>query len=613
MRFATLACALLLICLTVVPGHAERHVALVIGNDRYANLPADQQLQKAVNDSRAVGDALGQLGFEVIRGENLGRQALVDKFDEMTRKLLPGDVAFFFFAGHGVTIGGGNYILPADVPYVEPGQETRLQRAALGESDLVSDLQQHGARVALVVLDACRDNPFRRPGVRSVGGERGLSRVESARGVFTFYSAGLGQTALDRLGNGDSNPNSVFTRVLVPRLANPTLDLTALAIDVREEVAQLAGSIGHEQRPAYYDETIGGRIYLAGLSQPQQLNSGTSPSSTEAAQAWAIVKDMTDIRAVEAFRRQYGAANTFYDRLAEGRIEELKRAQLAVTTPPAAPSSPPLAPRAEPAAAITPTRPATGCVEAQVGNEKRCLSPKDSFKDCPNCPEMVVIPAGEFMMGSTESEDEKPPHKVTITRPFAVGKFAVTFAEWDACVADAGCKHRPADEGWGREKRPVINLSWDDATKEYLPWLSRKTGKSYRLLSEAEWEYVARAGSTTKYFWGDEIGQNRANCFNCGSQWDGKQTAPVGSFEANAFGVYDMHGNVSQFVQDNWRPNYQGAPTDGSVWSGGDGSLRVARGGSWGTIWRHFYSAFRVHYHPVDRNRFLGFRVARTL
>jgi hypothetical protein len=283
MRFAAIACALLVICLTVVPGHAEKRVALVIGNDRYANLPADQQLLKAVNDSRAVGDALGQLGFEVIRGENLGRQALVDKFDEMTRKLLPGDVAFFFFAGHGVAIGGGNYILPADVPNVEPGQDTRLQRAALGESDLVSDLQQHGARVAMVVLDACRDNPFRRPGVRSVGGERGLARSEPARGVFTFYSAGLGQTALDRLGDGDSNPNSVFTRVLVSRPANPSLDLTALAIEVREKVAQLAGSIGHEQRPAYYDETIGGRIYLAGLSQQQQLNSGAPPSSTEAA------------------------------------------------------------------------------------------------------------------------------------------------------------------------------------------------------------------------------------------------------------------------------------------------------------------------------------------
>ena len=163
---------------------------------------------------------------------------------------------------------------------------------------------------------------------------------------------------------------------------------------------------------------------------------------------------------------------------------------------------------------------------------RRCLKPKDTFKDCDTCPEMVVVPAGEFMMGSNDGQaDEKPVHKVTIAKPFAVGKFEVTFAEWDACVAAGGCKHKPDDEGWGRGKRPVINVSWDDITKEYLPWLSRKTGKTYRLLTEAEWEYAARAGSRAKYAWGDEIGKNSANCDGCGSHWDNKQTAPVGSFQ----------------------------------------------------------------------------------
>jgi uncharacterized caspase-like protein len=219
-----LASVMLAILLSLAPAQAERRVALVVGNDRYANLAADRQLQKAVNDARAVGDALARLEFEVIRGENLTRQGLVDKLDELTRRLSGGDVAFFFFAGHGVTIGGGNFILPTDVPNVEPGQETRLARAALGESDILADLQQRGVRVAVVVLDACRDNPFKRPGVRSVGGERGLARVEPARGVFTLYSAGIGQTALDRLGDGDPNPNSVFTRVLVPKLAAPGMD-----------------------------------------------------------------------------------------------------------------------------------------------------------------------------------------------------------------------------------------------------------------------------------------------------------------------------------------------------------------------------------------------------
>ena len=129
--------------------------------------------------------------------------------------------------------------------------------------------------------------------------------------------------------------------------------------------------------------------------------------------------------------------------------------------------------------------------------------------------------------------DEKPVHDVTIAAPFAVGKYEVTFAEWDACVAAGGCTHRPDDEGWGLGTRPAINVSWDDA-QEYVRWLSRETGKSYRLLSEAEWEYVARAGSATKYPWGDDVGTNKANCDGCGSQWDNKRTAPVGSFKPNA-------------------------------------------------------------------------------
>jgi hypothetical protein len=266
---AAFACAAFLSCLGAMPSYAEKRVALVVGNERYANLPADQQLMKAVNDARAVGDALEHLGFEVIRGENLGRQAMVDKFEELTGRLAPGDTAFFFFAGHGVAIGGGNHILPVDVPKVEAGQDMRLARASLGESDIVSDLQGRGVRVAVVVLDACRNNPFKKASVRGVGAERGLGRIEPVRGVFTLYSAGIGQMALDRLGDTDNNPNSVFTRVFVPALTRPGLGLGDLAVEVREEVARLATSVKHDQRPAYYDETIGGRVFLAGLPREE--------------------------------------------------------------------------------------------------------------------------------------------------------------------------------------------------------------------------------------------------------------------------------------------------------------------------------------------------------
>jgi len=228
------------------------------------------------------------------------------------------------------------------------------------------------------------------------------------------------------------------------------------------------------------------------------------------------------------------------------------------------------------------------------------------FRDGDDCPEMVVVPAGEFMMG------EGTQHKVTIARPFAVGKYPVTFDEWDACVAAGGCKYKPEDAGWGRSRRPAINVSWDDA-QEYVAWLSKKTGKSYRLLSEAEWEYAARAGTTTRYPWGDEPGTNLANFQNSGSQWSGKQTSPVGSFEPNAFGLYDMIGNVWEWLQDCWNDSYKGAPTDGSAWESGNCGLRVVLGGSCCNLPELARVAIRSRLAPSFRLSFQGFRLARTL
>ena len=248
---------------------------------------------------------------------------------------------------------------------------------------------------------------------------------------------------------------------------------------------------------------------------------------------------------------------------------------------------------------------------------KRAQEPGYKFRDCPGCPEMVVVPAGSFMMGSPEAgryDDEGPVHRVTIARPFAVGVYEVTFGEWDACVAGGGCGgHRLDDWGWGRGRRPVIYVSWEDA-QAYVRWLSGKTGKAYRLLSESEWEYVARAGTTTRYWWGDGIGRNRANCDGCGSRWDGKKTAPVGSFSANGFGLHDVHGNVWEWVEDCWNDSYHGAPTDGSAWTSRIFCIgRVLRGGSWGVSPRYLRSANRYWDPSGLRSYNAGFRVARTL
>ena len=240
------------------------------------------------------------------------------------------------------------------------------------------------------------------------------------------------------------------------------------------------------------------------------------------------------------------------------------------------------------------------------------------FRDCPECPEMVVVASGSFDMGSPSGEagrdgDEGSVHRVRIGRSFAVGVYEVTFGEWEACVSGGGCGgYRPDDEGWGRGPRPVINVSWED-TQGYVGWLSRKTGQEYRLLSESEWEYVARAGTRTAYWWGDGIGRNRTSCNGCGSRWDALQTVPVGSFSANGFGLYDMHGNVWEWVEDCYSNGYAGAPVDGSAWESGECGRRVLRGGSWSSVPKSLRSANR-NWLPTGIRYYLnGFRVARTL
>ena len=188
---------------------------------------------------------------------------------------------------------------------------------------------------------------------------------------------------------------------------------------------------------------------------------------------------------------------------------------------------------------------------------------------------------------------ERLVHTVTISRRIAMCQYPVTFEDYDLCVSAMGAE-RPNDKGSGRGRRPVINVSWFEA-KAYAAWLSEQTGKRYRLPSESEWEYAALAGTETAYSWGNEIGVNRANCDGCGSEWDNIQTSPVGSFESNAFGLYDLNGNVDEWVEDCWHDNYEGAPSDGSAWtSGGDSSRAVVRGGCWLVYPVGLRCAFRV-------------------
>ncbi|MFY0612850.1 MAG: SUMF1/EgtB/PvdO family nonheme iron enzyme [Hyphomicrobiaceae bacterium] len=259
-------------------------------------------------------------------------------------------------------------------------------------------------------------------------------------------------------------------------------------------------------------------------------------------------------------------------------------------------------------------------IEVRVADTpRRCLKPGhgQTFQDCANCPEMVVVPPGSFIMGSSNGDiDERPRHKVVITQPFAAAKYEVTRDQWYMCVNENGCRARTdmpraTDENSRQSgSHPAVHITWHQA-KSFAAWLSRKTGQVYRLLSEAEWEYIARAGTTTRYGWGNSIGRGRANCRGCGSPWDNRTTAKVGSFPGTPWGIHDLHGNVWEWVEDAWYPSYTGLTQVSST--SHPAALNVMRGGAWNTSPHILRSAARGRAAPATRRKAIGFRIARTL
>ena len=255
--------------------------------------------------------------------------------------------------------------------------------------------------------------------------------------------------------------------------------------------------------------------------------------------------------------------------------------------------------------------------------EEGALRPMHQFKECEQCPEMIVVPEGRSLIGANDGEpgstsDERPQHEVNFRRPFAVGRFPVTMREWDACVIAKGCNHQPADRSWGRGNQPVIGILWDDA-KEYVAWLSRATGRHYRLLSEAEREYVTRAGTMTVYWWGNSFAPSQANCdpellsASAGDFVAGARPLSVQSFAPNPWGLYQVHGNVYDWVEDCWNENYDGAPSDGSAWLTGNCDRRVLRGGAFSRTAQTARSSARLWSGSPNRLIYMSVRVARTM
>ena len=676
MRTALSTIAALLLALAFAgQSVAAKRVALVIGNAAYEHA---SRLANPLNDAADIGAALGRLGFAVTRLDNAGYDAMRRGLKAFTRAAATSEIAVVFYAGHGIEVDGRNFLIPVDARLASD-QDVEYEAVPL---DLVSRSVDRASELRLIVLDACRDNPFakqmtRSGATRSIG--RGLARIEPAGETLVAYAAKGGSVAADGEGR-----NSPYSTALLAHLERPGLEVGLMFRKVRDAVLR---STGGRQEPFVYGSLSSKGAYLgtrpkplAPQAKPTVRPKGSAPNRLSAervaAEAYKAAERLNTAEAFEAVIERF--PKSVYAKLAHGHIAKLKStaaaqpgkenqsAGLAPKPAPAKPVAPADTKAAEAALNLTSadrsliqwglsaagfdpgpadgafgprTRAAlrawqekngaaaTGHLTLVAANalkaagekaSRAALRPGRTFRDCAVCPVMVVLPAGSFTMGSPTHEkgrrdDEGPQRRVTIRRPFAVGKYEVTFAEWDACLSAGGCNYRAADNDWGRGRRPVFGVSWEDA-KQYVGWLSRRTGKRYRLLSEAEWEYAARAGTRTRYHWGDDIGRDRAHCKGCGSRWDYERTAPVGSFAANGFGLHDMHGNVREWVEDCWHDNYRGAPSDGRAWiAGGDCGQRVYRSGSYYMDPEIIRAAYRNQYPANDRWLIVGFRVARTL
>ena len=376
--------------------------------------------------------------------------------------------------------------------------------------------------------------------------------------------------------------------------------LDGTAAQVLRAAGAAGPAVGQVVRP-------GPTVASAAQPPPSPADAVSPPASAELdGLFWQSIMNSTNPADFEAYLQQFPTG--VFRTLAQNRLATLRGPTGAAAPVPGARVGVVRSPGAG--------RPVTRATAGDAG-----LRPGQVFRDCQHCPEMVVVPAGSFRMGCLSGQGcfyfELPVHDVQVAS-FALGRYEVLFEEYDRFVAATGRESPPdglpwEDVGWGRGGRPVINVSWEDATA-YAEWLSAETGQRYRLPSEAEWEYGARAGTTTAYSWGNAIGENRGNCDGCGSRWDNNQTAPAGSFAANAWGLHDMHGNVWEWVEDCWHESYAGAPADGSAWRrGGDCGRRVLRGGSWSRYPRLLSSAYRLSTDVWGRTARVGFRLARTI
>lgn len=601
-------CSLFLLVLALLagivspPALAETRVALVVGNSDYHGDNV-RQLANPQSDARLIAQALKSVGFELVGGEaqlNLDKSAFEKAVRDFGTALRRADVGVFYYAGHGVQVDGQNYLVPVDANPERPA-DVGLQ---LLNAKLVL-AQMEGSKLSIVILDACRNDPFTsgrslalgrgRSGtvLRDIGKPQGgLAQMEAPPGTMIWFSTQPGAVAED----GPDGDNSPFAKALAEAIRTPGLDLYRTFDQAGDAVTTATGGrqVPWEARSplrySFYFTAPGGShstpltIAAAPVARP------SSPISS--ASSGADIARKYETNAHVASVGPNGAASQL--------------------------------PQAGGANAAVPVR--TGALSP---GDERSLKPSEHFRECKECPEMVAIPVGKFVMGSSASEpgheaDEGPQQQIAFAHMFAVGVSAVTFDEWNACVAQGGCDaYRPGDYGWGEGTRPVINVSWDDA-QAYVKWLSQKTGAPYRLLSEAEREYVTRGCTSidclsTPFWFGAQISPDQAN-YDWRYSYNGsakaqppRRTVATGASAPNPFGLLQVHGNVREWVQDCWNDALSGIAADGAARMSGDCTTHVVRGGSWKDEPKDLRSAKRSWEMASERRAEIGFRVARNL
>ena len=572
-------------------------VALVIGNADYQV----SALANAARDAQSVADTLRAQGFDVMFRTDATTQQMRDALADFGRRLHAGGTAVFYFAGHGLQAGSSTLLASVSA---DPRVPSTLMTASIDLSSVLDTLSAPRPHALnLVVLDACLTQPFAPT----------VAAIQLPAQSLVAFAAAQGARAADGTRHG------IFTGEWLREMANaPDESVDSMFAHVRNRVTQATRGM---QRP-WTVSTLTAPMHVFAssdltLSEDESPNAvvplnsrGVLPTDSNEQYElsfWDSIKNSSYASDYEAYLKAY--PNGRFTPLANARIERLKAAGSTAPSATNAASSPapkaattlPSAPKT--VATPTPAAPAPTPVFAATGAES---------KDCAACPAMISLPAGSFMMGSNIGDpSEKPPHHVIIAAPFAIARYVVTVGQWNACVDVNGCP-RLSTENDSKKNAPARDLSWDDA-QAYVNWLSKVTGKTYRLPTEAEWEYADRAGTTTKFWWGDQMRKGVANCKDCGDPYHKEAPEPVGSFAANPSGLYDMNGNVWEWVSDCWHNSYKGAPIDGSTWETPGCNMRVIRGGSWREGEDYMLSSTRFKYSPSVRQSQNGFRVIKEL